>query len=166
MCGPNLPSAILNPHLARSDFLMKTKSSDVSTTVAASSNSTSDQNAFSAVDTEFELGVWLAGLESFLDSGSSLFTERMGGRSRDWTNEFRLVHSALLLCLKHAQDLMSVGHAPRSVSPDELDDRAPFSAQHGLQLGRPPGRHPRVGLQQPVAEVLETAMDPLPHGAL
>lgn len=122
MCGPVLPSAILNPHQARSDFLMKTKSSDVSTQVAASSKSTSDQNALSAADTEFELGVWLAGLESFLDSGSSLFTERMGGRSRDWTNEFRLVHSALLLCLKNAQDLMSTGRAPRSVSADELDE--------------------------------------------
>ncbi|HEX2639854.1 MAG TPA: hypothetical protein VHL50_04755, partial [Pyrinomonadaceae bacterium] len=101
---------------------MKTKSSDVSTTVAASSTSTSDQNPFTAVDAEFELGVWLAGLESFLDSGSSLFTERIGGRSRDWTNEFRLVHSALLLCLKHAQGLMSTGRTPRSVSADELDE--------------------------------------------
>jgi len=101
---------------------MKTKSSDVSTTVAASSKSISDQNPSTTVDAEFELGVWLAGLESFLDSGSSLFTERMGGRSRDWTNEFRLVHSALLLCLKHAQDLMSTGRTPRSVSPDELDE--------------------------------------------
>lgn len=101
---------------------MKTKSPDVSTTVAAASKSTSDQNPSTNVDAEFELGVWLAGLESFLDSGSSLFAERMGGRSRDWTNEFRLVHSALLLCLKHAQDLMSIGHTPRSVSPDELDE--------------------------------------------
>ena len=101
---------------------MKTKSSDVSTTVAASSRSNSGQNSSNVFDAEFELGVWLAGLESFLDSGSSLFAERMGGRSRDWTNEFRLVHSALLLCLKHAQELMSTGQTPKSVSADELDE--------------------------------------------
>jgi hypothetical protein len=101
---------------------MKTKSSGVSTTVAASSKSTPDRTASTSLDAEFELGVWLGGLESFLDSGSSLFTERMGGRARDWTNEFRIVHSALLLCLKHAQDLMSAGHTPRSISPDELDE--------------------------------------------
>lgn len=50
----------------------------------------------------FELGLWLSGLESFLNIRNHCFTEENLGKSptRDWTKEFRLTHSTLLLCSK------------------------------------------------------------------
>lgn len=49
---------------------------------------------------EFELGLWLSGLESFLSAGNHPFAEKTVTRARDWNKEFRLTHSALLLCSK------------------------------------------------------------------
>ena len=52
-------------------------------------------------DIQFEIGLWLSGLESFLNAGNHSFIDR--GRPKadhDWTKEARLVHSALLLCSK------------------------------------------------------------------
>lgn len=48
----------------------------------------------------FELGLWLSGLESFLNIRNHSFIEENRGKaaSRDWTKEFRLTHSTLLLC--------------------------------------------------------------------
>ncbi|HEY0460336.1 MAG TPA: hypothetical protein VGC97_14455 [Pyrinomonadaceae bacterium] len=48
----------------------------------------------------FELGLWLSGLESFLNIRNHSFIEenRAKAASRDWTKEFRLTHSTLLLC--------------------------------------------------------------------
>lgn len=53
-----------------------------------------------ADETAFELGLWLSGLESFLNVHNYLFAEehRAKAAARDWTKEFRLTHSALLLC--------------------------------------------------------------------
>jgi len=53
-------------------------------------------------DLTFELGLWLAGLESFLNIRNHSFAEenRSNAASRDWTKEFRLTHSTLLLCSK------------------------------------------------------------------
>lgn len=50
----------------------------------------------------FELGLWLSGLESFLNIRNHSFAEenRSTAASRDWTKEFRLTHSALLFCSK------------------------------------------------------------------
>lgn len=52
----------------------------------------------------FELGLWLSGLESFLQIRNHSFAGDAGNRAktlnRDWTKEFRLVHSTLLLCSK------------------------------------------------------------------
>ncbi len=50
----------------------------------------------------FELGLWLSGLESFLNIRNQSFTDenRTKAASRDWTKEFRLTHSTLLLCAK------------------------------------------------------------------
>lgn len=50
----------------------------------------------------FELGLWLSGLESFLNIRNHSFIEenRAKAASRDWTKEFRLTHSTLLLCSK------------------------------------------------------------------
>ena len=53
-------------------------------------------------DAAFELGLWLSGLESFLNIRNHSFADenRSAAASRDWTKEFRLTHSTLLLCSK------------------------------------------------------------------
>ncbi|HEX8287185.1 MAG TPA: hypothetical protein VF556_04275 [Pyrinomonadaceae bacterium] len=53
-------------------------------------------------DSIFELGLWLSALESFLNVRNHSFTDesRANAASRDWTKEFRLIHSTLLLCAK------------------------------------------------------------------
>lgn len=53
-----------------------------------------------ADETAFELGLWLSGLESFLNVHNYLFAEehRAKAAARDWTREFRLTHSTLLRC--------------------------------------------------------------------
>lgn len=54
----------------------------------------------SAEELRFELGLWLSGLESFLNIQNHAFGEenRSKAASRDWTKEFRLTHSTLLQC--------------------------------------------------------------------
>ncbi|MDQ3130070.1 MAG: hypothetical protein M3Q99_04835, partial [Acidobacteriota bacterium] len=53
-------------------------------------------------DAAFELGLWLSGLESFLNIRNHSFADenRSAAASRDWTKEFRLTYSTLLLCSK------------------------------------------------------------------
>jgi hypothetical protein len=48
----------------------------------------------------FNLGLWLSGLESFLNIQNHSFAEESRAKSalREWTKEFRLAHSTLLLC--------------------------------------------------------------------
>ncbi len=48
----------------------------------------------------FNLGLWLSGLESFLNIQNHSLTEdsRTKAVLRDWTKEFRLTHSTLLVC--------------------------------------------------------------------
>lgn len=50
----------------------------------------------------FELGLWLSGLESFLNVRNHSFAEEQREKAalRDWTKEFRLTHSTLLRCSK------------------------------------------------------------------
>lgn len=50
----------------------------------------------------FELGLWLSGLESFLNIRNHPFLEenRVKAASRDWTKEFGLTHSTLLQCAR------------------------------------------------------------------
>jgi hypothetical protein len=52
----------------------------------------------------FKLGLWLSGLESFLNLRSSTLVEE-NPTSSDWSKEFRLTHSVLLLCSKLSLDL-------------------------------------------------------------
>ena len=54
----------------------------------------------SADELVFDLGLWLSGLESFLNIQNHAFGEenRSKAASRDWTKEFRLTHSTLLQC--------------------------------------------------------------------
>ena len=48
----------------------------------------------------FELGLWLSGLESFLNIRNHSLADESRAKvgSRDWTKEFHLTHSTLLLC--------------------------------------------------------------------
>lgn len=55
---------------------------------------------FDADESAFELGLWLSGLESFLNIQNQSFIVENHSKSghRDWTKEFRLTHSTLLRC--------------------------------------------------------------------
>lgn len=61
-----------------------------------------NSSAAAVSELTFELGLWLSGLESFLNIRNHSFTEENYAKSlaRDWTKEFRLTHSTLLLCSK------------------------------------------------------------------
>lgn len=69
---------------------------------------------FDPNETAFELGLWLSGLESFLGVRNYLFAEeaRTKAGARDWTKEFRLTHSTLLLCAKLNFRYGSAGNSP------------------------------------------------------
>lgn len=59
--------------------------------------------AVERIDTEklmFDLGLWLSGLESFLNIRNHSFVEENRSKAayRDWTKEFRLTHTTLLVC--------------------------------------------------------------------
>ncbi len=82
-----------------------TQFSTFDTTNLSASNAVSDRfeqksPALASKDLAFELGLWLSGLESFLNIQNHSFTEENCARSltRDWTKEFRLTHQALLRC--------------------------------------------------------------------
>lgn len=56
---------------------------------------------FDPEELSFELGLWLAGLESFIKSGGQAFDGNTPeSPSRDWAKECRLTHAALLKCSK------------------------------------------------------------------
>lgn len=57
-----------------------------------------------AAEPRFELGLWLSGLESFLNIRNISLAEeaRAKAATRDWTREFRLTHRTLLLCSRLA----------------------------------------------------------------
>ena len=67
---------------------------------AALGESVPNSSAAAVSELTFELGLWLSGLESFLNVRNHSFTEENRAKSltRDWTKEFRLTHSTLLLC--------------------------------------------------------------------
>jgi hypothetical protein len=64
----------------------------------------------------FELGLWLSGLESFLNVRNHSFVEesRAKAASRDWTKEFRLTHSTLLLDSPDTFGLCQIGNRLRA----------------------------------------------------
>ncbi len=79
------------------------------TTTAQSANvsglNSAEKMSVSVVDADeltFEIGLWLSGLESFLNIRNQSFADenRAKAASRDWTKEFRLTHLTLLLCSK------------------------------------------------------------------
>lgn len=66
----------------------------------------------------FELGLWLSGLESFLNIQNQLFIveNREKIAVRDWMKEFRLTHSTLLYCSRLT---FQIAHAIRQDKTDE-----------------------------------------------
>ncbi len=64
----------------------------------------------------FDLGMWLSGLDSFLNIRNHAFIEesRTKASSRDWTREFRLTRSTLLLCSRLTFQLSKVLNEERS----------------------------------------------------
>ncbi|MFN3329355.1 MAG: hypothetical protein ACK419_00330 [Pyrinomonadaceae bacterium] len=79
-------------------------------------------------NTSFELGLWLSGLESFLKLRDTSFADSKQGSitTRDWTKEFRLVNSALLLCSKlNLQLIRELKNEDQELAVSELSD---FSA--------------------------------------
>jgi hypothetical protein len=69
---------------------------------AVRDNSVLNSAELNADELAFELGLWLSGLESFLNIRNHSFADenRAKTASRDWTKEFRLTHLTLLLCSK------------------------------------------------------------------
>jgi hypothetical protein len=64
-------------------------------------------SASSGRDAVFELGLWLSGLESFLQVRNQSLGEgsQEKAAARDWTKEFYLTNSTLLLCSKFSMEL-------------------------------------------------------------
>ncbi len=80
---------------------------------------------FDSEELSFELGVWLAGLESFLKSSGHAFADKnTDGPSRDWTRECRLTGAALLNCSKLNFRLRKalLGRAQEEVESTEKHD--------------------------------------------
>ncbi|MEZ5424939.1 MAG: hypothetical protein R2747_01625 [Pyrinomonadaceae bacterium] len=77
-----------------------------------SENAGRDENVFvmpvkNGGELTFKLGLWLSGLESFLNIRNHSFAEENHTKvsGRDWSREFRLTNSALLLCSRLAFQL-------------------------------------------------------------
>lgn len=69
----------------------------------------------------FELGLWLSGLESFLQMRNRSFGEGSQSKaaSRDWIKEFSLTNSTLLLCSKLALQLCRILKDKESLNAEE-----------------------------------------------
>lgn len=78
--------------------------------------------ALNANELAFELGLWLSGLESFLNiRNHSLADEsRAKASTRDWTKEFHLTHSTLLMCSGIVFRLGKAIKDKRSVMEDDV----------------------------------------------
>jgi hypothetical protein len=73
----------------------------------------------------FDLGLWLSGLESFLKLRDTSFADSKQGSitTRDWTKEFRLVNSTLLLCSKlNLQLLRELKNENQELAVSELSE--------------------------------------------
>lgn len=90
--------------------------------------------AIDAREAAFELGLWLSGLDSFLNVRIYLFADenRAKAATRDWTKEFRLTHSTLLQCAKlnfsYAKTIQDGGPL-HSTRPDGSDTLVEITAE-------------------------------------
>ena len=85
----------------------------------------SESPTISARETAFYLGLWLAGLESFLRIRSHAFaeTDQSKNVSRDWSREFHLTHFALLDCSNFALRLADSLKAVESDTEILIDEK-------------------------------------------
>lgn len=65
----------------------------------------------------FKLGLWLSGMESFLNLRSNTLAEE-SRNAYDWSKEFRLTHSVLLLCSKLTLDFAQMVRAEESADTE------------------------------------------------
>ena len=92
-----------------------------------------------ANDLAFEIGLWLSGLESFLNVRSHSLAEenRAKAASRDWAKEFRLTHSTLLLCSRMTFQLgKSLKDKEDSLDEIDLDFEVESFAQQSLEIAK------------------------------
>ncbi len=66
-------------------------------------------------DLSFRLGLWLSGMESFFKLRNQNYTDGKHD-AHDWSKEFRITHSVLLLCSKLSLELAS------AIKEEELSD--------------------------------------------
>lgn len=93
--------------------------------------------ALDADELAFEIGLWLSGLESFLNVRSHSFAEenRAKAASRDWAKEFRLTHSTLLLCSKLTFQLGKIiKDSEDSVDEIDLDFEVESFARQSFEI--------------------------------
>ncbi len=85
----------------------QTSTLNPSNSSAANAGTNGNLPVQSADELVFQLGLWLSGLESFLNIRNHSFAEdnRAKISARDWTREFRLTHSTFLLCSRLAFQL-------------------------------------------------------------
>lgn len=103
-------------------------SSSNSSTTFASTSAGSKGNALSVssdVISEiiFDLGLWLSGLESFLQVRNQSFAEGSQDKAvqRDWTKEFYLTNSTLLLCSSIALRLGKILKEKETFGDEEIE---------------------------------------------
>jgi hypothetical protein len=89
-----------------------------------------------ADDLAFELGIWLSGLESFLNTGGSFLAgkDRTKDATRDWKRECRLTHSVLMICSKLNFRLQQITGAEGVM--DEANDAQNISRSELGKFGR------------------------------
>lgn len=78
-------------------------------------------------DIEFRLGLWLSGLESFLNLRANTLVEE-SKNTHDWSKEFRLTHSVLLHCSKLSLEYSKFYRAKASENELDLLDSPAFGA--------------------------------------
>ncbi|MFV0387538.1 MAG: hypothetical protein ACK5NT_02190 [Pyrinomonadaceae bacterium] len=73
--------------------------------------------------TIFMLGLWFSGLESYLNLFGSTVHKR-NYITHDWSHEFSLTHSVLLVCSKHTFDLIDIVSKKERPAEDSKNDEA------------------------------------------
>lgn len=86
----------------------------------------------------FELGFWLASIESFLKVGDYAFSDeaRIKGATRDWAKEFRLTRSGLAVCSETAFRLGKILEKQNGVqSPESLNNSPQEAFVKSIETG-------------------------------
>lgn len=88
-----------------------------------------------AAELRFELGLWLSGLESFLNIRNHSFAEEAKAKAatRDWTREFRLTHQTLLLCSRLAFQIEKTLDEDSSVKSARINRAEIFKLSQALK---------------------------------